>query len=263
MHRIVRIPIPINLFLGRRWVEERNHRHLRHRLPQTFLPRLECRAGSVLTPALCAIGPFCHPPSLCIYSDVPSVGNFAFGSRFAGQLSSQQQHAKEEKPSSSARHGYGIDTSPEVRSYIQHLSKPDSRTRHKALLGLKVALEENPDLGAALLQYWSTQFSKMMKDPSKHVRIASCQVTATLSKSVGRKMGAIIKDVFPPLYFAQFDEQDVGVIASNVMQAMLPGDKSNAAVDLCTDKVWLKSSHACICDGDDSLLRKGSEEVSM
>lgn len=168
---------------------------------------------------------------------MPSVGNFSFGSRFVGQLSCQQQQAQEEQPSPSARHSQSFEMSPEVRSYIQHLSKSDSRTRHKALLAIRVAIEEDPDLGAALLQYWSTQFSKMMRDPSKHVRIASCQVTATLSKSVGRRMGAIILDVFPPLYFAQFDEQDVGVTASNVMQEMLPGDKIDAAIDMCIDKV--------------------------
>jgi hypothetical protein len=67
VHRVPGILNPDN-FLGRRWLEERKRRHLLHRLPQTFSPRLEFQAGSVLTLAkrrhLCSIGPLYNPSSL-------------------------------------------------------------------------------------------------------------------------------------------------------------------------------------------------------
>ena len=95
-----------------------------------------------------------------------------------------------------------------------------------------------------------------MKDPSKHVRIGSCELTLTLSTCVGRGMGKIIKDIFPPLYFAQYDENDVAQAASRVLQVMLPGEKTDKAVDMCLDQVGLFSS-ALLCDDDDKYIAQG------
>jgi len=165
-----------------------------------------------------------------------TAASFTFGARFADQVSSG---LKGEHPTSSMQ-SYETDMSPmsvQVQQCIQHLSKTDARTRQRALSGLKCALEENPNQAFSLMEYWSKQFPKLMKDTAKHVRIGSCELTLTLSTCVGRSMGRIIKEVFPSLFFAQYDEKDVAMVASTVLQAMLPGNKMEKAIVLCIDQV--------------------------
>lgn len=161
------------------------------------------------------------------------AGNFAFGARFMGQLSP----GVGDEGSPSCTNIAEQQTSLRVQKCIQHLSKHDARTRQRALSALKNSLEEDSSDAIGLLEYWSKQFPKLMKDPCKHVRIGSCELTLTLSLCVGRGMGKIIKDVFPPLFFAQYDEHDVALVASSVLQAMLPGNKMDKAVDMCLDQV--------------------------
>jgi hypothetical protein len=162
----------------------------------------------------------------------------------------------DKSPTTSGQHESVGPTSLRVQKCLEHLSKSDARTRQRALYSLKEALEEDRSDAGNLLWYWSKQFPKLMKDPSKHVRIGSCELTLTLSTCVGRGMGKIIKDVFPPLYFAQYDENDVAQVASRVLQVMLPGDKTDRAVDMCLDQVGL-SSCAFICDDDDKYFAQG------
>lgn len=171
---------------------------------------------------------------------VPS-GNFTFGARFIDQVSSDVENTGTLSTStrSSGQHENFGPTSLRVQKCIQHLSKSDARTRQRALSSLQEALEEDPSDAGNLLGYWSKQFPKLMKDPSKHVRIGSCELTMTLSTCVGRSMGRVIKDIFPPLFFAQYDENDVAEVACRVVQAMLPGGKTDKAIDLCLDQVGL------------------------
>lgn len=176
-----------------------------------------------------------HSPPFVLCSAVPSIGKFSFGSRFLEQMSSSTDSpaTKDSDESTEAR----LASSP-VSPCIQHLSKSDARTRQKALSSLIDLVESDPSNGVFLLDYWSKQFPKLAQDASKHVRAASCRLTAALSKQVGRKMGSVIKSVFSPLYFAQFDEsEDVCRAAAAALQEMLPGEKLSAAVDICLGEV--------------------------
>lgn len=176
-----------------------------------------------------------HSLPLVLCSAVPSIGKFSFGSRFVEQMSKgTDSSGMNDSNGSTEAH---VASSP-VSPCIQHLSKSDARTRQKALITLIDLVESEPSNGAFLLDYWSKQFPRLAQDASKHVRAASCRLTATLSKQVGRKMGRIIKSVFSPLYFAQFDESDdVRRSAAAALQEMLPGEKLSAAFDICMDEV--------------------------
>lgn len=183
------------------------------------------------------------------------AGHFTFGARFIDQVSSGVEDEGSSSTSTTSVAGQDASvgtTSLRVQKCIQHLSKNDARTRQRALSSLKEYLEEDSSEALGLLAYWSKQFPKLMKDPSKHVRIASCELTLVFSTCVGRNMGKIIKDVFPPLFFAQYDEKDVAQVASSVLHAMLPGNKTDKAVDMCLEEV---GSHCC--DDDDTCIAQG------
>lgn len=187
-----------------------------------------------------------YQPPLVLCSAVPPIGKFSFGSRFVEQMSkSADPPGMKDSDGSTEAH---VASSP-VSPCIQHLSKSDARTRQKALITLIDLVESEPSNGVFLLDYWSKQFPKLAQDASKHVRAASCRLTAALSKQVGRQMGSIIKSVFSPLYFAQFDESDdVCRSAAAALQEMLPGEKLSAAFDICMDEVR--------CSSLDSLAMK-------
>lgn len=176
------------------------------------------------------------PDMVSFVCSIPS-GNFTFGARFIDQVSPDIETTGALSTSTGSADQHVGPTSLRVQKCLQHLSKSDARTRQRALSSLQEALEEDPSDAGNLLGYWSKQFPKLMKDPSKHVRIGSCELTMTLSTCVGRGMGKIIKDIFPPLFFAQYDENDVALVASRVVQGMLPGGKTDKAIDMCLDQV--------------------------
>lgn len=135
---------------------------------------------------------------------------------------------------------------PALAAHVSHLRRDDSRTRHKALLHLKFWVEEGNN-GQELLEFWSKYSKLALLDQSRNVRSAACLFTATLAKNVGKKMGSIIRNVFPSLFFAQFDDsEEVSSAAQKCIADMFPARKMAEVHILCCDQVRICLSYICV-----------------